>query len=290
MIRSAYLLASAMSMATVAGAQENVSNCDPDKRFFVLGSIVGAGQGLCLSHDPNRGATLSFSRDHQAGTSDGQVRATAAWRVLPATSLDGGLSYTSFVFASADGFFDGADGPNETRLGLYAELFHHSNASFAGGDVFLSYGLGAFALSDFDFDASGYGLTASVIPIVNSDRFGVNYIGDAGSPYLIARADLDMLWVDEAGQTGYADDTEYSFLEAQLGIGYSVPKMFDASLIYTEGRDLVSGNSYGGASANISLPVAGSDNLKLTLNYNNAEDRTTGNRTETTKLLLQFRF
>ncbi len=284
------VVAAAMALASGANAQQNVSGCDPEKRFFVLGSIAGAGQGLCLAHDPVRGATLSYSRDHRAGTSDGQIRATAAWRVIPARGLDNGLSYTGFVFGSAEGHFDPADGPNETRLGFYAELFHHTNSRMNGGDLFLSYGIGAFALSDFDFDASGFGLQASVIPIVNSDKFGVNYIGETGTPYLIARADLDMLWVDDAGQTGYADNTDYGFLEAQLGIGYSLPGKFDASLIFTEGRDLVSGNSYGGASANASFPIAGSDNLKLTVKYNNAEDRTSGVRSETTKVLLQFRF
>ncbi|MGJ8627876.1 MAG: hypothetical protein ACSHXB_13040 [Sulfitobacter sp.] len=290
MIRSAFYLCTALGFASAVSAEGNLPTCDPTKNFYILGSIVGAGEGLCRSHDPNRGATLSFQRNHITDTSDGEIHATAAWRVVPPGVTNNGLSYTSFLFASADGHFDGADGPNETRLGFYTEAFYHGPAVGPRADLFLSYGIAGFLLSDFDFGASGYGVKASIIPIVNSDTFGVNYVGEAGTPYLIARADLDMLWVNEGGETGYADDTEYGFLEAKLGVGYSLKNKIDASLTFTQGTDLIGGNSYGGASANVSFPLAGSDNLKLTVNYNRAEDRATGNKTETSKMLLQFRF
>lgn len=117
MIRSAFYLCTALGFASAVSAEGNLPTCDPTKNFYILGSIVGAGEGLCRSHDPNRGATLSFQRNHITDTSDGEIHATAAWRVVPPGVTNNGLSYTSFLFASADGHFDGADGPNETRLG-----------------------------------------------------------------------------------------------------------------------------------------------------------------------------
>lgn len=279
----------ALLVAQSAAAAENVDDCNPSKRLYVLGSIVGAGQGLCYAFDPDGGASLSFQRDHQAGTSTGEVAATLAWRAFEPIARKN-TAYTAFLFARAQGFFDVADGPNEVRLGVYGEAMTHYANPERHSHLFMTYGLSLFYLTDFDGEASGYGVTATVLPVLNSDRFGVNYIGVQGSPFLIARADLDALWVDRGGNTGYADGSENAFLSGRIGIGYGKPGKFDVSLIHTQGTDLLNGGSYGATQARLSLPLGGSDKASLALVYQRSEDRVSKQVSESTNVALNFRF
>lgn len=272
-----------------ATAQQNNPKCKPDQKFFVIGSIVGAGQGLCISHDPNQNASLSFQRDHQANETEGEISGTLAWRLFePKTS--GRLSFTTLLYGEANGNFDDTNGPNELRLGVYSEAFRHYVRKSRQSDLFMSYGFGAFYLTDFDWDASGFGLTAAAIPIVNSDTFGVNYVGLKGTPYLITRAEVDALWVNTGGNTSFNDDTDYVFVEAVLGLGYSLPKKLDASLTYTLGTDLLGGPDYHSTEAKVSFPLFGSDNAKLALVYLREEDRVSQNLNETTTINFEFRY
>lgn len=287
MIRTAGVL---LLLATVAAhAQSNSAGCDTDQRFYLLGSIVGAGEGLCYAHDPDQAAYLSFQKDHRTRESTGDTRATLAWRAFAPKTI-GRSSYTAFLYGYANGAFDEADGPNEIRLGAYAELFHHHYRPNAKSDLFTSYGVSLFYLTDFDGAASGYGMQASLIPVVNSDRFGVNFVGTAGTPYLIARAELDALSVDRGGNTGYADGAEYMFLEGKLGLGYEVEGKFDASIVYLLGSDLIDGSTYDATMAKLSLPIGQSDNVKLSLKYQRSEDRVSHDISETSKLTFDFRF
>lgn len=284
-VRGLLLLALA---PTAVAAQEGGFNaeCDLDQRLFISGSIVGNGQGLCYVHDPASSASFSFSADHQANETSGTVDLTVAYRAFPIRNFDD-ASYSGFVYAEAEGQFDASDGPNELRFGAYFEGFWIQPPS-GNADLFLSYGLGAYVLTDFETEARGYGITGSLVPIVNSEPLGVNYIGEDFNPYVISRFDLDAVWVDEGGNTGYQDGTEYAFAEAVLGLGFGQADRFDASVVYVLGADVMSGTGYDGVTARLNVPL--SEAAQMSFVYARSEDRVTSAVSETSNITLGFQF
>lgn len=296
--RVAIMLALALlAPAGVATAQQGRGDCDADKRLFIRDQMAGAGMGACIGpvSGISRGATLTFQRDHESDRSSGHVQGALGWKLTgPATA--GRLGYATYLYAEADGFFDADDGTSQLRLGFHMDAFIQHMLALGDArpenraDLFMSYGLGAFYLTDFDGEARGYGIKATVTPFLTRDRFGVNFQGADAAPYFIAEANLEGLWVDKGGNTGLADDEDYLSLDAKLGFGYAVKGQFDLSISHTRGVDLVNGLDYKVTDARLTLPIGQSETTKLALVYARNDDERTGEKTETTSLKFEVKF
>ena len=277
----------AIALATPLSAQTNNSACQVDKRFFLTGEIVGIGKGLCIAHDriaPGaNAATLTFERDGVEKDSDGEIFGTIAWRALPVTAA-GNWSYTGFLYATADGHFDAEDGTNELRYGFALE------AAQKAGPLNMSYSLAAYEISDFDGNASGYGVSGSVIPVLNTEPIGVNYRGVDGSTYYIARGDIDALSISDAGDTGYVDDTEYTFISATLGIGYILAGQYDFSLTHQIGRNMIGEYNYNSTIGSLKIPMSKDQNVGLVMSFEKSKDRVTLEDKEESSISISFSF
>lgn len=293
-VNQVVLICTAFAMPTGVWAQASSETEDCAASFYVLKQVAGSGIGVCQSTVAPERASLSYTFDHQASTSEGTADVAFAYR-LGRVAIAGENAVSRFVFSEFEGDIGADDAENQIRTGIYAEGFAISSAMPDNYDLSLLWGVSGYYLTDFDMEASGYGMSVSVSPVINSDVLGVNYRGTKyHTPYVIARAKLDRFWVDRGGNTGFGDDTDHATLAATIGVGYaaSADKLFafDAQVTHTQKWDLINGGNLGATNARLSVPLGSSDKVALSVVYNRIEGDALDDLEETTKLTLDFAF
>ncbi len=267
--------------------------CAEPQTLFIRADIADASIARCQPASAD-GARFSFNRDIEAGTSTGTFDLAIAYRLTSATDGEGGAVYPSILaFASADGRV--GDGANfgQVRAGAIGSF------RWGNGDTNTLATVAPYRLTDIDFRASGFGLDIDVLPENASLR--LNARNATQSWHLLLQPSFEYLRVDEAGVTGFADDTEYAYARLLTGVAFALPASREGQVqlfpfgatgrvTYDGAVDLISGDGLGQYAARIQIPLESRGRVGVEFGYSrgNTPEALQFQQTADVSLFLRF--
>lgn len=276
--------------------QRNVGGtCRPDQRFFLRGKIGGQSLFFC-DVSGGGGASLSYTRNSVANSTD--INAKAGFGVRLGSKLSFGnhtrAGFIGYAEIDSQNKSTGQD-QSQLRLGIDGNFitdFGNARATDATAGS-LIYAIGAYYLTDVDFEASGYGVSASAYPEIPGLR--VNFKKPGQNFHWDFSTSLDLLKVSDAGSTGLAADTDYAWATFSLkGIYKAKPKAFSNGIEINFGseyaKDMVAGEELHQLSAGAKVFLDKDQQVALSLDYSRGETRSSPTYAETTMLNLEFKF
>lgn len=269
-------------------AQEAEEGCQRSGSGFVLRDSISQDRpDFCQKNGAN-GATLTYSHDHVTDETairfDGAIGYSRAWFAPDGEGLRGFTIYTE-----GEGTI-GGNVDNKGRLD-FGVSYHTSPFLGAGGVVNLSFS--AFALTDVNFEADGYGLSLSAKPFFPDIRLNVEPVN--GRLTWTLSGEIDALFVGEAGVTGLQSDTEYAWMTVDLGAVYTIPDEVipgnaRIELDHTYSVDLFTGEDRSQTTASFGVALTDDDTVRLNLTYTAGETRNDPEYVETTQLVWTLKF
>lgn len=242
------------------------------------------------------GAFLAYKRDFVADTEEFTFKGAFGYLfTAPNSGKDsrqGNLSdWGLLAYLQADGtMVSNAPDPGTVEAGLRAEFVFDGNTI-----VKTVLGLTPYYITDFDFEANAWGLKASLTPFAAKYRLNGSRKGAYGSyAYFVVKPSLDMLSVNDAGNTMLTSGTSYTWIGGQFGIAAFTPKIGGDGLKFEAGvrayNDLRGNQSAIQRYANADLFLNENRTVALRASYVDGRDRYSLSNTETLNIGLGFAF
>ncbi|MBM1691606.1 hypothetical protein [Sulfitobacter geojensis] len=254
--------------------QENVSQISLHNQDAILPS--------------KNGALFSISRDRINDLTSWQVNGAMAWVPKGAMNrclLDDKPNRPVGAVVSAYGFapfisFKGsgnstAKGTSDLSVGVIAQI-----QVFGGAFDLQEYTFAPYYRTDFQGDAEIYGIKASWTPYHYESRLN-GLQGDVSKRRFdwSLGVNVDYFKVHKAGNSGLIDDTDYGFVGANLGVGYTMDDVGAYGVRFSAGvdahRDIL--NDISAIKYNVSAKMHLTEDARtsLELSYEKGRDRST---------------
>lgn len=267
----------------LAGLNED---CFSRQVWFLREKIAGGDLHFCPGD--GKPAGLSFSRDNETDELQLNVAFGLGLRLHP-PKTDGpvGRSTIAFLEGKAQRKAE-TDTLGTLRLGVERRWIT------SGPNGSLDLTLAPYALTDFDLDARGYGVEASLIPKFPKARVNLR-LGDHGFMWT-AKATLDHVDVNRVGNTGFAEPTEFSWAEIALGFRYDakptklLPKGYFVTFTGTHAKELSGGQDLTHGAITFGIPLVDDKRISLNLKHERGRTRANPNKVSSTTLTTGFSF
>lgn len=274
---------------TAPAIQQRQQDCRSGKRFVLQEDV----SQISLYHPeavvPSKnGASFSISRDHVNDLTSWQVSGALAWvprgwvnRCVLADQTErssnaqvSGYGFAPFLSFQGTGNSNAQD-KSDLSVGVIAQL-----QLFGGVFDLQELTLAPYYRTDFQGKAEIYGIKASWKPYHFTSRLN-GLQGDVGKRAFdwTLGVDVEYLKVKEAGNSGLSDDTDYGYIGANLGVGYTLADVGPHGLRLSVGvdayRDVL--NDFGAINYNAALKfqLTADKRTSLELRYEHGTDRNT---------------
>lgn len=276
------------------------SKCRKKQNFFLRSKISGTSLFFC-DLDKSDGAKFNFTRNSVTDSTMLNSEAGVGIRLGGIQSIGKRtrVGYVGFAEIDSTTKSNGTD-EGQIRIGFDGNFITDFGSGRARPGSFsrklggsLIYDLSAYYLTDVNFDARGWGVKATAHPTVPGLR--VNSKTEKQKFYWSFDADLELLKLEEAGNTGLDDDTDYAWVGYSLkGVYEAKPKAFSNGIETSFGsnyaKDTVSGEEFHELVFETKVFLDEDKRVALSLKHARGETRKNPTFDKTTSLDLQFKF